>query len=177
MVQYPKVFRCRDGRAVQVRPLVPEDLVPLLEFFAALPEGDRLHLRVDVARRDIVERRMFPPPHWNVLRLIALLGDRIVAEASIEHRTYGFASHLGQVRLILAPDVRGTGLAHFLGLQVLAHGVAENLVKIEAHLMHDQPAAIRCFEKLGFEREGALEGFVRDVRGGYHDLLIMSLRI
>jgi RimJ/RimL family protein N-acetyltransferase len=151
--------------------------VPLLEFFVALPEDDRLHLRVDVTRRDIVERRMFPPPHWNVLRLVARAGGRIVAEASIEHRTYGFSAHVGQVRLIVAPELRGTGLAHFLGLQVLAHGVAENLAKIEVHLMHDQPAAIRCFERLGFEREGALEGFVKDVRGGYHDLLILSLSI
>jgi ribosomal protein S18 acetylase RimI-like enzyme len=177
MVQYPKVFRGRDGRAVGVRPLVPDDLVPLLAFFASLPEEDRLHLRVDVTRRDIVERRMFPPPHWNVLRLIALSGERIVAEGSIEHRVYGFEAHVGQIRLIVAPDFRGTGLAHYLGLQAVAHGVAENLAKIEAHLMGDAGAAIHCFERLGFEREGSLEGFARDVRGGDHDLLILSLRI
>lgn len=177
MIQYPKAFRSRDGRVVQVRPLAPDDLRPLLLFFTSLPEADRLHLRVDVTRRDIVERRMFPPAHWNVLRLIALAGERIVAEASIEHRTYGFESHVGQVRLIVAPDFRSTGLAHYLGLQVLAHGVAENLAKIEAHLMRDQPAAIRCFEKLGFEPEGTLEGFVKDIDGNQHDLLILALRI
>ena len=177
MVQYPKVFRSHDGRAVAVRPLAPEDLLPLLRFFTSLPEDDRLHLRVDVTQREIVERRMVPPAHWNVLRLVALAGERIVAEASIEHRTYGFESHSGQVRLIVAPDFRGIGLAGYLGLQVLAHGVAENLVKIEAHLMADQPAARRCFEKLGFEPEGTLAGFVKDVKGNEHDLLILALRI
>jgi RimJ/RimL family protein N-acetyltransferase len=160
-----------------VRPLAPEDLAPLLAFFAALPADDRLHLRVDVTQRDIVARRFIPPPHWNVLRLVALSGERLVAEASIEHRTYGFESHVGQVRLIVAPDFRGTGLAHYLGVQVLAHGVAENLARIEAHLMHDQAAAIRCFERLGFEPEGVLEGFVKDVHGNEHNLLVLSLRV
>jgi len=175
MVRYPRVFKCRNGRAVAVRPLSADDLHPLCEFFAQLPDEDRLHLRVDVSQRDLVERRMQPPPYWNVLRLVALDADRIVAEASIEHRTYGFESHVGEVRLIVATDFRRTGLAHYLVRQILAHGITEDLERIEVHLMHDQPAVIHFFEKLGFEKEGLLQGFVKDIQGNYHDLLIMSL--
>jgi RimJ/RimL family protein N-acetyltransferase len=176
MVHYPKQFRCSDGRVVAVRPVTLDDLDRLMAFFAALPAQDRLHLRVDVSQRELVRERLSPPPRWNVLRLVAGHGARIVAEASIEHRTYGFEAHVGEVRLIVAQDFRRTGLADFLGRQVLAHGIAEDLAKIEAHVMADQPAVIRCFEKLGFERTGTLHGFVKDLAGKDHDLLILALR-
>jgi len=99
-----------------------------------------------------------------------------VAEASIEHRSFGFSAHVGEIRVIVAPDFRRTGLAGYLCRQLLAHGIAENLEKIEARLMEDQPAVIRFFEKLGFQRDGILKDFVKDIEGHNHDLLIMSLR-
>jgi RimJ/RimL family protein N-acetyltransferase len=176
MVRYPKTFKCRNGKAVAIRPLRADDLFPLLEFFQSLPEEERLHLRVDVTQRDLVERRMTPPPHWNVLRLVAFGGEQIVAEASIEHRTYGFCSHVGEVRIIVAPEFRRTGLAEFLCRQILAHGITENLEKIEVRLMSDQPAVIHFFEKFDFQKDGTLQGFVKDTKGKNHDLLIMSLR-
>ncbi len=176
MTQDPRVFRCRDGRVVTVRPLDPVDLDPLWSFFLALPEEDRQHLRVDVSQRDIVARRMSPPPYTSVLRLVALSGERIVAEASLAHPTRGFEAHVGEVRLIVAGGFRRSGLAEYLGRQLLVHAAAEGLEKVQALMMEDQPAAMRCFTKLGFEREGVLHGFVKDVRGGEHDLLIMSLR-
>ncbi|MCK4413221.1 MAG: GNAT family N-acetyltransferase [Candidatus Eisenbacteria sp.] len=176
MVRYPRSLKCRNGKVVAVRPLRSDDLFPLLEFFGSLPEEDRLHLRVDVTQRDIVERRMNPPARWNVLRLVALAGERIVAEGSIEHRTFGLGSHVGEVRVIVAPDFRRTGLAEFLCRQILAHGIAEDLEKIEVHLMSDQPAVIHFFEELDFKEDGTLKGFVKDTKGKNHDLLIMSLR-
>jgi len=174
--RYPRVFKCGNGKVVAVRPLAPDDLFPLLEFFARLPAEDRLHLRVDVTDRDIVERRMRPPSHWNVLRLVALCGERIVAEATIEHAAHGFSAHVGEIRVIVAPDFRRTGLAGYLCRQLLAHGAVENLEKIEVRLMRDQPAGQRFFEKLGFQEDGLLRGFVKDIEGKNHDLLVMSLR-
>lgn len=176
MVRYPRAFRCRDGRVVTVRPLERDDLQPLVEFFAALPDEDRLHLRVDVTQRDIVRRRLSPLTHWNVLRLIAVCGKRIVAEASMAHRTYGFEAHVGEARLLVAEDFRHCGLGSYLSRQLLAHGIIENIEKVEVHLMDDQLPVIRFFEKLGFEKDGVLKGFLKDIRDRPHNLLIMSLR-
>lgn len=176
MARYPRAFKCGNGKVVAVRPLAPADLFALCEFFVQLPASDRLHLRVDVTDRDIVERRMTPPPHWTAFRLVAAWGDRIVAEASLEHRLHGVSRHVGEIRVIVAPDFRRTGLAGYLCRQVLAHAVSEDLEKIEAHLMSDQPGVIRFFEKLGFQKDGILAGFVKDIAGRNHDLLIMSLR-
>lgn len=176
MAYYPRAYKCRDGRVVAVRPLVRDDLEPLLRFFAALPEEDRLHLRVDVTQRDIVERRMMPPPHWNVVRLIAQQGPRIVAEASLANRSYGFGSHVGEERLLVAADFRHNGLGSYLARRMIGHAVAADLQKITVELMEDQTHVARFFEQLGFEREGVLADFVKDIRDRHHNLLVMSLR-
>lgn len=175
MIRYPKVFRAKDGRVIVVRPATPADINPLLEFFVNLPEEDRLHLRVDVTQRDIMRRRMMEQPHWEVVRLVGILGDQVVAECSIAHRTYGFESHVGEVRMLVAPDYRGSGLATYLGRQIFAHAILMDLEKLEACMMADDIHAIRCAERLGFEAEGVLRDFAKDVQGNNHHLQFMAL--
>jgi RimJ/RimL family protein N-acetyltransferase len=175
VIRYPKVFRVKDGRAIVVRPAGPGDLDPLLTFFNNLPEEDRMHLRVDVTERDVMKRRMLPQAHWTTVRLIGSFGDQIVAEASIARRNYGFDSHIGETRILIAEDFRSTGLAGYLGRQMIAHSIVMDLEKVEAHMMEDDIHAVRLAERIGFEREGVLKDFVKDIKGNYHDLLIMSL--
>lgn len=175
MIRYPKVYRARDGRAIVVRTAGPADVDGLLDFFVALPDEDRMHLRVDVTQRDIMKRRMMPQPHWKIVRLIGTFGDRVIAECSLAHRTYGFESHVGEVRILIAEDFRSTGLATYLGHKILAHAIVMDLEKVEAQMMEDDIESLRAVESLGFEREGVLKDFVKDIKGNYHDLLIMSL--
>ncbi len=175
MIRYPKVFRAKDGRAVVVRPSDTGDIDSLLSFFISLPEQDRLHLRVDVTQRDVMKRRMMPQPHWTTVRLIGVFGNDVVAEASIARRNYGFKSHTGEIRILVSEDFRSTGLASYLGRQLIAHSIVMDLEKIEAQMMEDDIHAVRLIEGLGFEREGILKDFVKDIKESYHNLLIMSL--
>lgn len=176
MIRYPKVFRANDARVVVVRPATTDDVNALLEFFISLPEQDRLHLRTDVTQRDVMRRRMMPQPHWEVVRLIGVFGDRVIAECSVARRTYGFESHVAEMRLLVAPDFRGSGLATYLGRQIFAHAIMMDVEKIEACMMEDDLRAVRSAERLGFEPEGVLRNFVKDIMGNNHNLLIMSLR-
>jgi RimJ/RimL family protein N-acetyltransferase len=130
---------------------------------------------VDVTQRDVMKRRLGPFRRWDVVRLVALFGDRVVGESSIAHRNYGFESHVGDLRLLVDPGFRSSGLATFLGRRIFAHAIDMDLEKIEAEVMEDDVHAVRCAEELGFEREGVLKGFVKDIKGNYHDLLIMAL--
>lgn len=177
MIRYPKVFRARDGRAIVVRPATPGDLDALVAFFRGLPEEDRLHLQVDVTQREVMKRRMAPQPRWEVLRLLGLFGDSIVGEASIARRTHGFESHVGEMRFLVAEDFRAAGLGSFLGRQLFAHAIVMDIEKVQAEMMEDDHPSVRCTEQLGFEREGVLKNFVKDIKGNHHNLLIMSLRI
>jgi RimJ/RimL family protein N-acetyltransferase len=171
VIRYPKVYRSRSvQRAVVIRPATSDDVEALLKFFNDLPEEDRLHLRVDVTQREVMKRRMSPSPHWTVVRLIGLFGDRIVGEASL------FESHVGEIRLLVAREFRGTGLASYIGRQIFAHAINMGIEKIEGQMMEDEEHSVRCLESLGFEREGVLRNFVKDIKGNHHNLLIMSLR-
>ncbi|MFC1572094.1 GNAT family N-acetyltransferase [Candidatus Eisenbacteria bacterium] len=176
MIRYPKVFRGRDGRTLVIRPATRDDIDSLLAFFVSLPEEDRLHLRVDVTQAEVMKRRMTPPAHWEVFRLIGLFGDKVVGEASIAHRTYGFETHVGEIRILVGPDFRSSGLGTFLGRQLLAHAIVMDLEKVEVEMMEDDERSVQLIEQLGFEREGVLKDFVKDIKGNNHDLLIMSLR-
>ena len=56
--QVHKAVTLRDGRSVAVRTLTKDDVDRSLAFFCSLPPEDRRYLRVDVTRRELVERRI-----------------------------------------------------------------------------------------------------------------------
>ena len=49
-----------------------------------------------------------------------------------------------------------------------------NLNRIELEVTDDNPRAIRCYEKVGFEREGARRQ-AQFRSGSYQDLIIMAI--
>jgi RimJ/RimL family protein N-acetyltransferase len=46
--------------------------------------------------------------------------------------------------------------------------------KLIVEVVENQVAALRTFQKLGFQQEAVLRGHVKDIRGGRRDLLILA---
>ena len=92
------IVKLKDDTEILVRPIKKEDLDRSFAFFQALPEEDRLFLRVDVSRREIVEERIRKAEKGGVMRLVAVHGDEIVADGTLELEGNGWKEHVGELR-------------------------------------------------------------------------------
>ena len=69
------VITLKNNRDVLIREMRPDDFERSYEFFRELPSEDRMYLRHDVTRRDIVQRRIKDMEYGRVRRLVAIAGD------------------------------------------------------------------------------------------------------
>ena len=168
-----KQVKLKDRTEVLIRDLTRADLEGSLTFFKSLPDDDRAYLRRDVTKHDIVEDRIREIESGVVKRLIAVVGDQIVADGSLELTGEGWKKHVGEIRLIVARTHQRKGLGILMAreLYVLASGakVEEIIVKI----MRPQKAAQSIFRNLGFREEAVLPDYVKDLGGRKQDLILM----
>ena len=74
----------KDGTAVHIREMTPDDVDRSLRFFLTLPQEDRIYLRRDVTDREVIVQRIREIRSGAVRRIVATLGDGIVADGSLE---------------------------------------------------------------------------------------------
>ena len=105
-----------------------------LAFFRGLPPEERRYLRRDVTLPD----------------------DEIVADGSFERERYGWGEKIAQIRLIVTPGFRRSGLGTVLArlLYVIANN--HDVARINVRMLRPQAAARDIFRRLGF-REDSLE--------------------
>jgi RimJ/RimL family protein N-acetyltransferase len=164
----------KDGRSVHIRQMTPDDGPALLEFFRSLPVVDRLFLRHDVTKPEVVERFARNADRDQVFAIVAEDGKRIVASAELQRERYVWMTHIGEVRFVVAHDFQCCGLGVTLCRILVKAAMSHGIDKIEAHVMEGQTGAERAMERLGFVREAVLKGHVKDVRGKRRDLLIFT---
>ncbi len=167
----------RDGRVLGLKYTGREDFEPSLEFFRSLPVEERLYLRRDVTKREIVEERIAEIEKDLATGIVAVVDERIVGDALLFVMPHGWSRHTGEVRLLVDPDYRGHGLGTILAREIFILAVKKDLKKLESCVMETQEGAKRMLERLGFVQEGVLEGFVNDLKGREHDLILMGMKL
>jgi L-amino acid N-acyltransferase YncA len=166
-----------DGQMVTVRPMEPRDRDPMLAFAQSLPEHDLLFLRRDITRPENVDEWIHEIAAGRYSSLVVCSGNDIVGYATVASDGMTWTRHVAELRLLLAPRMRGHGLGEMLTAQCFVMARERGIRKMVAQMTTDQDAAIRAFEKLGFSREAVLHGQVMDRAGGLHDLAIMALDV
>jgi L-amino acid N-acyltransferase YncA len=169
-----KTETLKDGTAVVIRDLKPEDLETLMKFYAALPEEDRKYLKVDVTDRDVVRKRIALIEQGNVFRLVALAGGRVLADAMLEVSAEEWRRHQGELRVIVAPDFRHKGLGLVMMRELYFIAAGRNVEIMVAKFMRPQEGARRICRRLGFHEESILPDYVKDRSGEVQDLIVMT---
>jgi L-amino acid N-acyltransferase YncA len=166
----------RDGTAVTLRPLVEEDQVRLLEFFRRVPEGERYYLKENVASPEVIQDWTSNLDYRRVIPIIALTGDKIVADATL-HRSHSRSrSHIGEIRIVVDPNYREVGLGRRLIQELLDIAAMLGLDRVIFELVAQrEKAAIAAAESVGFREVAVLKGWVRDILGEDQDLVIMEM--
>lgn len=169
-----KTETLKDGTAVVIRDLKPEDLETLMKFYAALPEEDRKYLKVDVTDRDVVRKRIALVEQGNVFRQVALAGGRVLADAMLEISAEEWRRHQGELRVIVAPDFRHKGLGLVMMREMYFIAAGRNVEIMVAKFMRPQEGARRICRRLGFHEESILPDYVKDRSGEVQDLIVMT---
>ena len=168
-----KQVKLKDDTEVLIRQMARQDAAASLAFFRSLFEEDRAYLRRDVTKPDVVDQRIREMKSGVARRLVAVVGDEIVADGALEHSGEQWKGHVGELRLIIAPAYRRRGLGIRMARELFLLAASARVEEIVVRMMRPQKAARAIFRKLGFHREVVLPDYVRDQRGAMQDMVLM----
>ena len=170
-----KKYTLKDGSETTIRAMTRNDVSALHEFFKHIPEEDRLFLKHDVVDRKVIERWAKDLDYNRVMPLLAFDGEgRIIGDATLHTKDYGWTRHIGEIRLVVGRAYRSKGVGFALSKEIFLNALERNLLKITAEMAADQMGAIKVFEKLGFTKEAELKNQILDLKGQTHNLIIMT---
>jgi RimJ/RimL family protein N-acetyltransferase len=111
-----------------------------------------------------------------VFPLIAIVGDRIVGEATL-HFQQGSARHRGELRIFLSKDFRRRGLGTKLTQAIIDLAKRRSLYLVEVQTVRDLSNDIKAMEKVGFEIKCTFEDYHMLPDGELRDIVHMILRL
>jgi L-amino acid N-acyltransferase YncA len=155
---------------MEVRRIEPADRPALERFLDAIPDADRTFLKEDVGDPEVVAAWVRP----GEARSIAVRDDGEVAGYVAVIPLHGWSSHVGEVRLVVAPGERGHGVGRTLARHAVLEALALGLAKLVVEVIADQEALVGMFRELGFEPEALLTDHVRVRSGELRDLLVLA---
>jgi L-amino acid N-acyltransferase YncA len=173
MEQFSKTIKLKDGTTMVMRPLAKRDGPALLDFFAALPNDDRLFLKEDVTSKKVIDRWLEELDYDAVLPIIAEKDSKIHGDATLHFNSHGWQRHVAEIRCVVSREYQHKGLGTALMRELVHYADLKGVSKIQAIMMETQKSAQRAFQKLGFEKAAELEDFVKDIKGKTHNLVIM----
>ena len=156
---------------MELVPFAPS-LAPAAEaFFARVPEGDRTFFKEDVLDKSAVQA-------WasdtRAKRIVAVEDDGTIVGYVAVIPGVGWSSHVGEVRVVVDPTRRRSGIGRTLARRGLIEGLSLGLHKLTVEVVLEQTATAALFEDIGFEREAILCDHVEDRQGELRDLLVLS---
>lgn len=169
-----KVETLKDGTRVSIRNLTLNDLDNLMKFYRVLPEDDRKYLRVDVTDRKVVEQRIRLMESGNVVRIIALHEDEIIADGALELFLDKWRKHQGELRVIVAPGFQRKGLGTILMRELYFLAAQRKVEMLIVRMMRPQKAARNICRRLGFREELLIPDYLRDLTGATQDMVVMT---
>lgn len=172
--RYPKESSLRDGTKVSLRLMTPDDGDAIVSFARKLSPDDLLFLRNDITTKEGVQDWVRAIKNGNTSTVLAMKGDDVQGYALVSRQQAQWTRRVGEIRINIAPDRRGTGLGGILTGEIFDVAREVGLRKLTAQMTPDQAAARAVFEHLGFTVEALLADWVEDRQGRTRDLLVMS---
>ena len=152
--------------SAEIRALEPTDVAALEELMAAIPEGERRFLKDDAGPAASL-------PRARGQRFVAI-ADGQLAGLVAAVPGLGWASHVAEIRLVVATAYRRRGLGRQLAHQALLAALKQDCIVAFVEVVSEQEALVEMFRDLGFVPEALLRDFVRDGTGTFHDLMVLT---
>ncbi len=177
MNRYPQEAVLRDGRRVLLRPFTQKDVRQLYEFFQRLPIEYRRFAWDPIDNPAIIEQWGREIDYSKAFPLLALDGNRIVADATL-HRVQGGPLRLvGRIKWMLDPQFRGVGLGTALVTHFIDVARERGLRHLNCMVISDLEAdAVKTLHELGFQSY-VIPQYGTDPDGNQHDMTKLVLRL
>ncbi len=181
--RYPRTAGLRDGSPVELVRFALDDREDMLAFTRSLDEDVLLFLREDITSPATMDAWLAEVESGDTFTVLARVEGRLVGYSSLHteparwSRPARWTSHIGEVRINVHADYRGTGMGALLASEIREIAPALGVRKLSAQMTVDQGGARVVFERLGFRYQATLEEWVIDRDGAARDLVIMSCDI
>lgn len=170
---YPREIT-EGGRSFTLRHMTEGDKAGILAFARALPATDLLFLRRDITHPRVVAAWLRDIADDTIVSLLAIERGEIVGCATIVTDPLSWSKHVGELRILVSPEMRGVGLGRALAQEAFALGLERGLERFVAQMTPDQQGALAMFSGLGFRPEALLRDHVKDREGKTHDIVILA---
>jgi ribosomal protein S18 acetylase RimI-like enzyme len=175
--RFPKSVTLKDGTKATLRPLRRDDEKDFHKLFLGIPEPERMFIKHRVTEFEVIRDWCKNIDYGRNLPLVALIGGRIIGDATLHQQFGGWRRHIGRVSVLVHPEFRGRGLARALVGEIIAIARSAGLERVEAEFIGEQEAAIKMFAMLGFSQLLRLEDYVKDMQAVSHDYILMGLQL
>ncbi|MFP4559068.1 MAG: N-acetyltransferase family protein [Archaeoglobaceae archaeon] len=168
-----RVIKLEDETEVTIRPLVKEDEEKFMEFFQRFDDRDVRYLADDIKDTDMVKKWIDELNYTNVLPLIALHDNKVVASVAMRFDLRIRRSHVATLSVLLDKKYREKGIV--LGMcsacDKIATAVGVEKLKIETPTI--DLYALERASLWGYSREATL---IREFKVGneYYDIAVLS---
>jgi GNAT superfamily N-acetyltransferase len=175
--RYPQECVLRDGRRVLLRPFAAKDVDALYDFFHRMPGEYRRFAWDNLDNHALIEEWGRNVDYGKVFPLVAVDGNRIVADATLHLREGGPLRLVGRVKWMLDPAFRGAGLGTTLVNHLVRIARERGLRHVSCMLISDLEAdAVQTLEELGFSSY-VQPGYGTDPDGNQHDMTKLILKL
>jgi len=156
---------------MEITTFTPDHVAAVQAFLDRIPPGESAFFKVDVTAPDTAEQWVAGPS--DVARFLAVDDGTVVGLTAVIPGA-GWSSHVGEIRLVVDPDRRRSGIGKALARRALVAALETDLRKLVIEVVADQEPTIRLFTELGFTPEALLAEQVRDRNGAFHDLMVLA---
>lgn len=170
---YPRHVKTEAGD-IEFRMMKRADEAAVLAFAQRLPTHDLLFLPRNISQPKVLSAWINEIERGDITSLLAIKDDQVVGCGTLVRDPHSWSPHVGEIRMVVSPDVRGQGVGRALSQETFAIALGAGLEKFSVQMTVDQRAAIALFESLGFKAEALLRDHVRDVEGKTHDIVVLG---
>jgi GNAT superfamily N-acetyltransferase len=175
--RFPMEAVVRDGRRLLIRPFTERDTDALYRFFHGLPLELRRFAWDNVDDPEVVAGWGRNLDYAKVMPLLALDGQRIVADATLHRRERGPLRLVGRIKWMIDPEYRGCGLGTALVNTFISIARDQGLHHLSCMLIADSEAdAVKTLRTLGFT-EHTHPSYGVDPDGTAHDMVKLTLKL
>jgi len=162
------------GASITLRLMTLQDRDLFLAFIRKQPPEDLFFLMMDLTTPEGIARKLRGIEAGQDTTVLAEQDGKLLGYGSLHHGETRWFRHLGEMRLLVAPNQRARGLGKLLAQEVFSIARGLGLRKIVARMASSQTRARRLFEDLGFQIEALLADWAIDRHGKTQDLVLMS---